>query len=225
MSIAHRTQVNLYKRHFGITDTAVVTLRELAPDLIQPVYRSDEDLANLIDEWAWDSNLSGKVEQIVDDGRPSWLIDLRGRRDDLFALVRTNNTPHKGFPEKTVITLLTMKMVEENRHSGRWTEHGTSPGRPMVSLKQKLADRVIEIVKESSNTPAPPVLEDIHRVTWLDDDDKRRVQEVPTRQAAIELANNLVVEDEVHPLDITIEKRVMVPTWEEVKQKVKVELE
>jgi hypothetical protein len=230
MGLAHKAPFQGTLKHFGVTDTAVKIFRELNPGLDRTTYRTDKDLSFVLDEWAWDSWQGGLFENIIDGGKPSILVDLRGRSDDLWALVRDNDQPGKGRPNRTIITVLHTRQVEERKATGAWSEHKNSPGKPMLGLREKLAEKVVSIVQDaaaetatSTETVRAAQLLEKHKLVWSEWDEQEteilREQEFDSKQEAADFATELLNDDEldIDPKDIQLLKLVLVPTWVPVK--------
>jgi hypothetical protein len=122
MGQAHRAPEGTYVRQYQIAAHAVGRFRERIGDTASATYRDDEDLANRIDSAIVAAVATGSVEEIIDDGEPTKLINLTQTLDDtLFALIKSNK---RSGPKEVVLTLLTAEMVETNRNSHKWVRPG-----------------------------------------------------------------------------------------------------
>lgn len=242
MAMAHKAPFSGTKMHFGITDTAIKSMRELATEFVSNAYRTDQDLEHALDEYAWDSYQSGKFEKILDDGRASLIIDMRGRLKDMWALVRDNNLVAKGAMPQTIITVLTTEMVANSKTHGRWSPLAAAPGQKMVELKDKLAAKVVSMIQEASGqgpAPAPaapsvaaasPIVRkkdppefEVH--WYVDADDVLRKQSgFHSREAVKVFMGKLIDEDFVDRAEIKCYRVEMVRTLIEMPTRVSIEL-
>ena len=128
MSKAHKAPVYTHRRKFWVTDHARARLRSRiarieGEDNNGTEHRGDDDLDNLIDSLVQTSIEAGSWDDIVDEGIPAKLVDIRhpSNRNDLWAIIKDNTSfRSRGKYPKAVVTLLYTRMVEVSRTSGKW---------------------------------------------------------------------------------------------------------
>lgn len=218
-------------RYYIVTDHALARFRERLPEIRNLSYTHD-DAAKIALGTAIVHARSkpGMTEDIIDDGKPSVLIDLRDTYEDLVALVREGAPRNSAMKEWVVITVLTREQVENNKSNPGWRwEHAGRPGKGMVNLKDQLTGVIAasaasiqaaspEPVAESKlvEKVGPSVPVEMFLVQW--NDTEAHTNTFVSKDAVTAFANKL--------LDRGIETeniQVFRAEWVPLKAKVKVE--
>ena len=128
MAKAHQAPSSTHRRRLWVTDHARNRLRSRIANKEGESHngtehRSDDDLSNWIDSLVRSAITSDKWEEIIDNGIPAQLVDIRhpDNRDDLWAIVKDNTNPRtrSEYP-RAVVTLLYTRMVSDSKRSGKW---------------------------------------------------------------------------------------------------------
>jgi len=138
-----------------ITTHALERLRERADRDVKAM--SQQQLRHLLDSVVDEAIDAGRVENIIDDGMPSMLVDLAHALNlKVFAVVR----------DSAVITILTPPQVDNNRVAGKW-KRPDGKAMSMATIGDKLpqlakieigpaAGSLVETWKRMAARKAPP---------------------------------------------------------------------
>jgi hypothetical protein len=147
MGKACKPPTQTHRRKFWITEHAVAQLRErFKREGIE--HRDQSDLGNLIDSATRRAMSEGDSEDIVDDGDPATLVDLRNTlHDQLWALVKSNACRKSNAFPLAIVTLLEHWQVVRSKKSGRWGSQYQYEDASIRGLSDK-AKRVLQEMKD-----------------------------------------------------------------------------
>lgn len=228
MGMARHAPLDQYKMHFQILPAVVSYLRQVMPDLN---HRPDEDLSRFIDRAAWEGIQNGAVEAATGvEGRPIRLVTMPDRVPKKLTALLAPNTGRlaKLYPE-VLLMLFTEEELARRKASGEITDHKASPGKPMVSLATKFPSDIAARVVVKPENPMPPASKATpppkqrFRINWLDEHGNGVDEYFEDRNEFVERLQELV--DEGGTDELRTYKEVLVPTWVELKTRVKVEID
>lgn len=120
MDAARNATATPHVRRFAVSFHAVERFRERAMDTLRERHQLDDatvgDFLDARVARAWDA---GHVEDVLDMGRPSKVVDLQAPEwDRLYAVLRPNAMPVTG--EWAIITVISGRMYDCSSSNGQW---------------------------------------------------------------------------------------------------------
>lgn len=107
-----------YVRRRNIAPHAIFRIRERLVT-IEEVSRPEFEIANMLDAAVDRGITDGHTEAVSDNGEASLIVSLEPTFSELWALVRRNRWQGNQCAQ-VIVTVLTSRMVQANRVSGRW---------------------------------------------------------------------------------------------------------
>jgi hypothetical protein len=231
--MAHRAPMSL-STTYDVFDDAVDRLRQILSHTHQFDHQPDVALKHIIDDGVKESVGLGKYRKIIDylgkQVSDALIVELPDRiGKGVFAVVKPDLHGRKvpgGGVKQIVLSVQDQEQVNWNLVNGKWKHEG-QPGQAMGKLGSKMSK---DLLSKAIDVAAKKVAEEEAkhltrwRILWRDDEDKECISgPYDSRQDMLAAAEELVSEGGSE--DMKFQKEVLVPTWVDVKAKVKIELD
>ena len=220
---------------YDVFDDAVDRLRQILAHTHQFDHQPDVALKHIIDDGVKESIGLNKYRKIVDylgkQVSEALIVELPERiGKGVFAVVKPDLHGRKtpgGSVKQIVLSVQDQEQVSWNLVNGKWKHEG-QPGQSMGKLSAKMPKdimtRAIDVAAKKTAEVKHPTHVTRWRILWMDEEEKEHISgPYDSRQDMLVAAEELVTEGGSE--DMKFQKEVMVPTWVDVKAKVKIELD
>lgn len=155
MDAARNATATPHVRRFAVSFHAVERFRERAMDTLRERHQLDDatvgDFLDARVARAWDA---GHVEDVLDMGRPSKVVDLQSPEwGRLYAVLRPNAMPVTG--EWAIITVISGSMYDRSSSNGQWRGKRLAVAKHLARVEPP-ASAASALPAPESAPPSPP---------------------------------------------------------------------